>query len=69
MVLVLNASNNPLHRSPSVVIAKEDFVDQNSVVAEYNKSGLGLMLDWGLAKWESVFDGQVMNELYHLHIN
>lgn len=64
MVLVLNASNNPLHRSPSVVIAKEDFVDQNSVVAEYNKSGLGLMLDWGLAKWESVFDGQVMNELF-----
>ena len=66
VVLVLNISN-PLCSSPACfVIAEEDFVDldQNSVVVEYNKSGLGLILDWGLAKVESVFDGQLMNELF-----
>ena len=64
MVLVLNTSN-PLHSSPAcVVIAKKDIVDQNSAIVEYNKSGLGLVFDWGLAKWESVFDGQLMNELF-----
>lgn len=64
IVLVLNISN-PWCSSPACfVAAKEDVVDQNSVVAEYNKSGLGLMLDWGLAKVESVFDGQLMNELF-----
>lgn len=65
VVLVFNISN-PFCRSPAcgIVFAKEDFVDQTSDVAEYNKSGLGLMLDWGLAKVESVFDGQLMNELF-----
>lgn len=63
LVLVLNTSN-PLHSSPTCVVIAEDIADQNSVIVEYNKSGLGLMLNWGLAKWESVFDGQLMNELF-----
>lgn len=63
-LMVWNIST-PLCSSPAcVVIAKEDFSDQNSVVAEYNKSGLERMLDWGLAKVESFFDGQLMNELF-----
>jgi len=64
--LMVWSTSTPFCRSPSacVVIAKEDFVDQNSVVAEYNKGGLERMLDWGLAKMESVFDGQLMNDLF-----
>lgn len=64
IVLVLNISN-PLCSPPTCFVsAKEDFVDQNSVVVEYNKRGIGRMLDWGLAKVESVFDRQLMNELF-----
>jgi len=47
-----------------VVAAPVDVVDENSVIAEYNKPVLGRILDWGLAKVESVFDGQVVMELF-----
>jgi hypothetical protein len=59
-------NSTPLSSPCCVVIAasKVDVVDQNSVVVEYNKRGLGRVLDWGLAKIESVFDGQVVQDLF-----
>ena len=63
-------STNPLpstsvsYLGSVVVAAPVDVVDENSVIAEYNKPVLGRILDWGLAKVESVFDGQVVMELF-----
>jgi hypothetical protein len=58
----------PIHYSSvsfQVVAASPvDALDENSVIAEYNKPVLGRILDWGLAKVESVFDGQVVMELF-----
>ena len=67
--LVWNISSPFCGSPPFVVIAKEDCVDQNSVVVEYNKSGLGRMLDWGLAKVESIYDGQLVKELFSAFLN
>ena len=77
-LLVWSSNITPLLRSSSpqigvVVVAaskvNRSMVEENSVVAEYNKPVLGRILDWGLAKVESVFDGQVVMELFSVFLS
>ena len=59
-------STNPLLPTSVSYLSRAatDVLDENSVIAEYNKPVLGRIFDWGLAKVESVFDGQVVMELF-----
>ena len=65
LATLLGSFSAPICSLPAfVAIAEEDSFDQNADIVEYDKTGLSYMLSWGIAKFESAFDGQLMNELF-----